>query len=72
MLVDGCLFVSNYASKKGAGIHHTAGQLSVVGSLFYKNIAGSDNVKAGEIGTELRNLFCLVKVSLNPAPLCSL
>ncbi|CAN0448965.1 unnamed protein product, partial [Ectocarpus sp. 8 AP-2014] len=43
VLVEGCLFDTCYASKKGGGLLQESGQLSVVGSLFYNNTAGSDN-----------------------------
>ena len=48
MSVDGCLFNDNYASKKGGGVHVGKGQVSVVDSLFFNNLAGSDNVESGE------------------------
>ncbi|CAB1104673.1 unnamed protein product [Ectocarpus sp. CCAP 1310/34] len=51
VLVEGCLFDTCYASKKGGGLLHESGQLSVVGSLFYNNSAGSDNQESkDEIG----------------------
>ncbi|CBJ33129.1 asn/thr-rich large protein family protein [Ectocarpus siliculosus] len=43
VLVEGCLFDTCYASKKGGGLLQESGQLSVVGSLFFNNTAGSDN-----------------------------
>ncbi|CAM9574874.1 unnamed protein product, partial [Ectocarpus sp. 12 AP-2014] len=43
VLVEGCLFDTCYASKKGGGLLQESGQLSVVGSLFYNNTAGSNN-----------------------------
>ncbi|CBJ32402.1 adhesin-like protein [Ectocarpus siliculosus] len=43
VLVEGCLFDTCYASKKGGGLIQESGQLSVVGSLFYNNTAGSNN-----------------------------
>ncbi|CBJ33130.1 polymorphic outer membrane protein [Ectocarpus siliculosus] len=43
VLVEGCLFDTRYASKKGGGLLQKSGQLSVVGSLFYNKTAGSDN-----------------------------
>ena len=47
MSVDGCLFDDNYASMKGGGVHVGNGQVSVVDSLFFNNLAGSDNVESG-------------------------
>lgn len=34
-------------------MQHSAGQMSVVDSLFYSNTAGSDNIEDGEIKTAL-------------------
>lgn len=48
MLLDGCLFDGCYASKKGGGVHQGIGQVTVLDSLFYENIAGSDNVEDGK------------------------
>ena len=48
MSVDGCLFDDNYASKKGGGMHMGNGQVSVVDSLFFNNLAGSNNKESGE------------------------
>ena len=48
MLLDGCLFDDNYASNKGGGVHMGNGSVSVVDSLFFNNLAGSDNVEDGE------------------------
>ena len=48
MSVDGCLFDDNYARKKGGGVHVGKGQVSVVDSLFFNNLAGSDNVESDE------------------------
>ncbi len=52
VLVDGCLFDSCYASKKGGGFHQEDGYISVVDSLFYNNVAGSTNEEAGETKTK--------------------
>lgn len=43
VLVDGCLFEGNYAGNKGGAIHHQDGNISVLGSVFYDNVAGSEN-----------------------------
>ena len=48
MSVDGCLFDDNYASSKGGGVNIDKGQVSVVDSLFFNNLAGSKNVESGE------------------------
>ncbi|CAM9587167.1 unnamed protein product [Ectocarpus fasciculatus] len=48
VLVEGCLFDTCYASKKGGGLLQESGQLTVVGTLFYNNTAGSDNVESEE------------------------
>jgi len=48
VLIDGCLFDSCYASKKGGGFHQEDGYVSVINSLFYNNVAGSTNEEAGE------------------------
>ena len=48
MSIDGCLFNGNYASKKGGGVHTGNGQVSVVDSLFFSNVAGSHNVDDGK------------------------
>ncbi|CAN0138387.1 unnamed protein product, partial [Pylaiella littoralis] len=48
VMIEGSLFDSCYASKKGGGFHQGQGQTSVVDSLFYNSSAGSDNVIAEE------------------------
>ncbi|CAM9180152.1 unnamed protein product, partial [Ascophyllum nodosum] len=48
MSVDGCLFDDNYASSKGGGVNIDKGQVSVVDSLFFNNLAGSKNVESEE------------------------
>lgn len=47
VLIEGCLFESCYASKKGGGMHQGVGQISILNSVFYDNVAGSDNVESG-------------------------
>lgn len=54
VLVEGCLFDTCYASKKGGGLLQESGQLSVVGTLFYNNTAGSNNVESGERSKQMR------------------
>lgn len=49
ILIDGCLFEANYASQKGGGMHQGVGQVSLVDSLFYDNVAGSENVEDGRL-----------------------
>lgn len=53
VLIDGCLFEDCYASKKGGGMHQGVGQTSVLGSVFYNNSAGSDNIEDGEVSSLL-------------------
>lgn len=48
MLIDGCLFEGGYANKKGGGISHEDGDMSVLGSVFYGNVAGGNNIEHGE------------------------
>lgn len=48
VLVDGCLFEGNYANNKGGAIHHEDKRISVVGSVFYDNVAGSESVEDSE------------------------
>ena len=48
MFIDGWLFNDNYASKKGAGVQVDIGQVSIVNSLFFNNVAGSGNYESGE------------------------
>lgn len=49
VLINGSLFEDSYASKKGGGLHHGTGQVSVLGSVFYNNRAGSGNVQEGAV-----------------------
>ena len=46
--IDGSLFNENYARNNGGGVHMGNGQVSVVDSLFFNNVAGSSNVDDGE------------------------
>lgn len=48
VLIDGCLFEDCYAGKEAGGVFQDAGRMSVVGSLFYNNTAGSNNTDGGE------------------------
>lgn len=48
VFVDGCLFQECYAAKKGGGMHQFDGQVTVTDSVFYQNLAGGDNIMAGE------------------------
>lgn len=48
VLVDGCLFEGNYAGDKRGAIHHDERNISVVGSVFNDNVAGSQNEKGSE------------------------
>lgn len=48
MLVDGCLFDECYAKRKGGGVSHKNGNMSVLGSVFYGNRAGGKNIEHGE------------------------
>ena len=48
LYLDGCLFDDNYANNKGGGVIIDEGQVSIVNSLFFNNLAGSDNVEFGE------------------------
>lgn len=49
LMIDGCLFESNYASKNGGGLQHESGSVTVLGSVFYNSVAGSDDVEGGEV-----------------------
>ena len=46
--IDGCLFNGCYASQKGGGINQDVEKMSVMSSVFYNNVAGSNNVAGGE------------------------
>lgn len=48
VLVDGCLFEANYANHMGGAIHHDDTHISVVGSAFFNNVAGSENEEDSE------------------------
>lgn len=48
VMVDGCLFEGNYAGNKGGAIHHEEMNISVLGSVSYDNVAGSESVKDSE------------------------
>lgn len=48
VLVDGCLFEECYAKRKGGGVAHKNGNMSVVNSVFYGNRAGGENIEHGE------------------------
>lgn len=50
VLLDGCLFDTCYAGKKGGGLLQEDGQMSIANSLFFKNRAGSNNKEGGEGG----------------------
>ncbi|CAM9791978.1 unnamed protein product, partial [Ascophyllum nodosum] len=46
--INSSLFDDNYASKKGGGVDAGRGNVSVVDSIFFNNLAGSDNVESEE------------------------
>lgn len=48
VIVDGCLFEECYAKRKGGGVAHKNGNMSVVSSVFYGNRAGGENIEHGE------------------------
>ena len=48
VLVSGCFFEGGYARDRGAGISLGYGNISVLDSVFYDNVAGGDNEKGGE------------------------
>ena len=48
VLVDGCLFEGNYANNKGGAIHHENKHISVIGSVFYNNVVGSESEEESE------------------------
>lgn len=48
MFIDGCLFEGGYATIQGAGVSQDKGNISILGSVFYNNVAGGDNEKNGE------------------------
>ena len=48
VLVDGCLFEGNYANNKGGAIHHEDKHISVIGSVFYNNVVGSESEEESE------------------------
>lgn len=52
MLVEGCLFDECYAKRKGGGVSHKNGNMSVLGSVFYGNRAGGKNIEHGEVSPE--------------------
>lgn len=52
VLIDGCLFEGSYANRKGGGISQQHGDMSVVGSVFYGNVAGGNNIENGESRAE--------------------
>lgn len=49
--VDGCLFEGCFAGNKGGGLSQDDGQLSVLSSVFYNNVALSDIEDDGEPNT---------------------
>lgn len=57
VLVDGCLFEGCYAKKKGGGASQLNGNMSVLGSVFYGNVAGGENIENGEHMDEWRILL---------------
>lgn len=48
VLIEGCLFKGCYASKKGGAVNQDEGQMSILGSVFYSNVAGTNNVAGSE------------------------
>lgn len=50
VMVDSCMFEQCYASKKGGALHQGVGQITVLNSVFFENVAGSDNDESGERG----------------------
>ena len=48
LLVEGCLFDGGYANLKGGGVSQDNGYMTVLGSVFYDNVAGGNNLEHGE------------------------
>lgn len=49
LLMDNCKIEECYASKKGGGLQFARGNMTVLGSHFFNNSAGSENLEDGKV-----------------------
>lgn len=57
--MDNCTIEECYASNKGGGLQFARGNMTVLGSHFFHNTVGSENIEDGKV-----SLKCLKRARL--------